>query len=217
MVENRPSCLIVCSSSKEGVCAQSFSHAFTLTNSTFNVTIATPQGLPMDFTSLDEKTKRWVLDFSTKPYSNPVKLESVDPTKYSALLYPSCPGNLRDLLGHDSVMHVTRHFVREKKPVCAIGYGCVALCSGKLPDSNEWCFRNFSMTGPTVIEMLKRKDFPQLPVVFEDFAKMNMASFTASTPDSAHIVIDRNLITAQNSQSTLQAVQNLILACNNRM
>ena len=38
----------------------------------------------------------------------------------------------------------------------------------------------------------------------------------ASATDSVHVVIDRNLITGQNSISTLTAVQNLILATNAR-
>ena len=32
-------------------------------------------------------------------------------------------------------------------------------------------------------------------------------------PDSVHVVIDRHVITGQNMQSTIMAVQNLILMC----
>ena len=38
--------------------------------------------------------------------------------------------------------------------------------------------------------------------------------FVASSADKLHIVIDGNVITAQNEQSTLTAVQNLVLLVN---
>lgn len=38
--------------------------------------------------------------------------------------------------------------------------------------------------------------------------------FTASQEDAMHVVVDRHLITGQNVQSTLLAVNNLILLCN---
>lgn len=38
--------------------------------------------------------------------------------------------------------------------------------------------------------------------------------FAASQEDAMHVVVDRHLITGQNMQSTLLAVNNLILLCN---
>lgn len=40
--------------------------------------------------------------------------------------------------------------------------------------------------------------------------------FTGSLPDALHVVIDRNLITGQNDESVVTAVQNLILFCSQR-
>ena len=215
MVESRPSCLILCSSHKEGVCAQSFIHSFTLTNSAFTLAIATPQGIPIDFINVDETSRRWVSEFRTKSYASPFKLESIDPSRFSVLLLPNSPGALFDLVKHDSIMHILRSFTDAKKPICAIGFGAVALAAGK-NENKEWCFKGYSLTGPSVFEMLQRKDFASLPFIFEDFAKDNLASYTASDPNCLHVVIDRNLITGQNTQSTLTAVQNLILASNAR-
>uniref|UniRef100_H2YY02 Glutamine amidotransferase-like class 1 domain-containing protein 1 n=1 Tax=Ciona savignyi TaxID=51511 RepID=H2YY02_CIOSA len=215
MADHRPSCLVVCSSHKEGVCAQSFIHAFTLTNSAFTLAIATPQGIPIDFVNVDDTNRRWISDFRGKSYASPMKLESVDPSRFAALLIPSSPGALYDLASHDTMMHIVRHFMDERKPVCTVGYGAAALTAGKLTNIG-WCCEGYSLTGPSVYEMVQLKNFSTIPIVFEDYAKDNLASYTASTPDSVHVVIDRNLITGQNSQSTLTAVQNLILACNAR-
>lgn len=92
-----------------------------------------------------------------------------------------------------------------------------------------------------MFELVRRPDFANLPLVVEDFVKDNGGSYTgelirtshpphqhptnadvfflffllfpASKEDAVHVVIDRHLITGQNVQSTLLAVNNLILLC----
>lgn len=93
---------------------------------------------------------------------------------------------------------------------------------------------------PSVFELVRQPDFANLPLVVEDFVKDNGGSYTgelihtshllpltfhkllslffffffpASKEDAVHVVIDRHLITGQNVQSTLLAVNNLILLC----
>lgn len=39
---------------------------------------------------------------------------------------------------------------------------------------------------------------------------------SASSPDAVHVVLDRHLVTGQNENSTLPAVQNLLILCNVR-
>ena len=106
----RPSCLVLCSGHTEGVAAQSFIHAYTIANSVFVLRLATPQALPVNFVDQDENSRKWVADFRAKSYTVPVQVESIDPSKYAALLIPSAPGAMHDLAKHDSVMHILRHF-----------------------------------------------------------------------------------------------------------
>lgn len=40
--------------------------------------------------------------------------------------------------------------------------------------------------------------------------------YVASKPDAVHVVLDRHLVTGQNENSTLPAVQNLLMLCNVR-
>jgi len=40
--------------------------------------------------------------------------------------------------------------------------------------------------------------------------------YLASNPDAVHVVLDRHLVTGQNENSTLPAVQNLLMLCNVR-
>ena len=68
----------------------------------------------MDFVNVDEKSRRWISEFASKSYSRPIKLETIDASRYSALLFPSCPGALSDLAKNDTVMHIIRNFAKEK-------------------------------------------------------------------------------------------------------
>ena len=54
------------------------------------------------------------------------------------------------------------------------------------------------------------------PSVFNDVHLMCTLLNTGSEPDAVHVVVDRHVITGQNEESTLTAVQNLILLCNHR-
>ncbi|XP_068073398.1 glutamine amidotransferase-like class 1 domain-containing protein 1 isoform X1 [Danio rerio] len=100
------------------------------------------------------------------------------------------------------------------EPVCAVGQGVAALCCAT--EEQKWIFSRYSMTGPSVFELVRSSEFANLPLIVEDFIKDNGGSYTASIEDAVHVVLDRHLITGQNIQSTTAAVNNLILLCNNR-
>ncbi|KAM9301524.1 glutamine amidotransferase-like class 1 domain-containing protein 1 [Gastrophryne carolinensis] len=211
----KPSCLIVCSAAAAGVSAPSFLQAFTLASSTFNLQVASPGGKPLDFVGITETDTRWFQDFQLKPYANPARLESIDGSRYHALLIPHCPGALTDLANSGYLARILQHFKAEKKPICAIGHGVTSLCCVTSEDKS-WIFQDHSLTGPSVYELVSRPDFASLPLILEDFAKDAGATFSASEPEAVHVVLDRHLITGQNENSTMMAVQNLVLLCNGR-
>uniref|UniRef100_A0A2K6TC46 Glutamine amidotransferase-like class 1 domain-containing protein 1 n=1 Tax=Saimiri boliviensis boliviensis TaxID=39432 RepID=A0A2K6TC46_SAIBB len=101
------------------------------------------------------------------------------------------------------------------EPICAIGHGVAALCCATNEDGS-WVFHGYSLTGPSVCELVRAPGFARLPLVVEDFVKDSGASFSASEPDAVHIVLDRHLVTGQNANSTVPAVQNLLFLCGSR-
>ncbi|KAJ8391369.1 hypothetical protein AAFF_G00089990 [Aldrovandia affinis] len=214
-MSSKPTCLIVASAAAQGVFAQSFLQSFTLCSPVFNLQTATPGGKPIDFVGVDESTARWVQDFSVKPYANPAKLESIDGGRYHALLIPDCPGALSDLAHSGSLARILTHFISQQKPVCAVGQGVSALCCAT--EGQRWIFSGYSLTGPSVFELVRCPDFANLPLIVEDFVKDSGGSYTASREDAVHVVLDRHLITGQNLQSTSAAVNNLIMLCNARL
>ncbi|KAM4573780.1 glutamine amidotransferase-like class 1 domain-containing protein 1 [Odontesthes bonariensis] len=208
----KPTCLIVASASPQGVSAKSFLQCFSLCSTAFNLQTATPGGKPIDFVGVDDSTTRWVQDFNLKSYATPAKLESIDGARYQALLIPDCPGALNDLAHSGSLHRILTQFISQHKPVCAVGQGVSALCCAT--EEQKWILSGYSLTGPSVFELVREPDFANLPLIVEDFVKDNGGSYTASQEDAVHIVVDRHLITGQNMQSTSLAVNNLILLCN---
>uniref|UniRef100_A0A8C4UM25 Glutamine amidotransferase-like class 1 domain-containing protein 1 n=1 Tax=Falco tinnunculus TaxID=100819 RepID=A0A8C4UM25_FALTI len=210
-----PSCHACARTAARGVSAQSFLHCFTLTSSAFNLQVATPGGKSIDFVDVNESNMRWVQDFRMKSYANPAKLESIDGARYHALLIPNCPGAMTDLANSGYLAKILQHFSTENKPICAIGHGVAALCCATNEDKS-WVFQGYSLTGPSVYELVRQPNFASLSIIVEDFVKDSGATFSASIPDAVHVVLDRHLVTGQNENSTLPAVQNLLILCNVR-
>ncbi|KAL9850803.1 glutamine amidotransferase-like class 1 domain-containing protein 1 isoform 3-T3 [Geothlypis trichas] len=196
-----------------GVSAQSFLHCFTLASSAFNLQVATPGGKPIDFVDVNEGNARWIQDFRMKSYASPAKLESIDGARYHALLIPNCPGAVTDLANSGYLAKILQHFSTESKPICAVGQGVAALCCATNEDKS-WIFQGYSLTGPSVYELVRQPNFTSLSIIVEDFVKDSGATFSASSPDAVHVVLDRHLVTGQNENSTLPAVQNLLILCN---
>uniref|UniRef100_A0A8C4Y254 Glutamine amidotransferase-like class 1 domain-containing protein 1 n=1 Tax=Gopherus evgoodei TaxID=1825980 RepID=A0A8C4Y254_9SAUR len=224
----KPACLIIASAASAGVSAQSFLHSFTLASAAFNLQVATPGdevqtsditleklviGKLIDFVDVNESNMRWIQDFRMKSYANPAKLESIDGARYHALLIPNCPGALTDLANSGYLARILQHFSNENKPICAVGHGVAALCCATNEDKS-WVFQGYSLTGPSVYELIRQPSFASLSIIVEDFVKDSGATFSASKPDAVHIVLDRHLVTGQNENSTVIAVQNLINLCN---
>ncbi|UYV78898.1 hypothetical protein LAZ67_17000179 [Cordylochernes scorpioides] len=68
--------------------------------------------------------------------------------RYSCLVLPHCPGANVDLVLDRDLGAILKHFLQERKPICAIGMGVAGLLSA-MEDSSTWCFRKFSLTSVT--------------------------------------------------------------------
>ncbi|XP_066996583.1 glutamine amidotransferase-like class 1 domain-containing protein 1 isoform X5 [Anabrus simplex] len=98
--------------------------------------------------------------------------------------------------------------------ICAIGLGVAGLFSAKIEEDKSWGFKTYSLTGSSVFELAQKPNFSDLAVIPEDAVRDGGGCFSNSGPECVHVVVDRHLVTGQNEQSTLTAVQNLVLLCN---
>ncbi|VDI77631.1 Hypothetical predicted protein [Mytilus galloprovincialis] len=118
MSASRVNCLLVLSSSSEGVSSESFRQAYNLASSNFNIQVASPNGKNIEFIQQDDNNRRWFNEFRSKSVSTPIGLETIDPNRYSALLIPAAPGALHDLTNNEDLAVIIRHFVKEKSSDC---------------------------------------------------------------------------------------------------
>nr|XP_034787746.2 glutamine amidotransferase-like class 1 domain-containing protein 1 isoform X4 [Pan paniscus] len=63
------------------------------------------------------------------------------------------------------------------EPICAVGHGVAALCCATNED-RSWVFHGYSLTGPSVCELVRAPGFARLPLVVEDFVKDSGACFS---------------------------------------
>ncbi|XP_064079325.1 glutamine amidotransferase-like class 1 domain-containing protein 1 isoform X2 [Macrobrachium nipponense] len=103
-----------------------------------------------------------------------------------------------------------------EEPVCAIGLGVCALLSAVKGDSQQWAFRDIALTGSSLSEVTATSYFASLPLIPGDAILDRAGIFSTGAPASVHIVVNAGVVTGQNPQSTLSAVQNMILLANQR-
>ncbi|KAG0716056.1 Glutamine amidotransferase-like class 1 domain-containing protein 1 [Chionoecetes opilio] len=165
---------------KTGVSAPSFLQCYKLTQSAFNIEIATPEAAPPVFIDKDDQSSRWLNDISAKNLLEPRSLSEI------------------------------------QEPVCAIGLGVCALLSAVKGDPQQWAFRDIALTGSSLAEVTTASYFSSLPLIPGDAILDRAGIFSTGAPSSIHIVVNAGVVTGQNPQSTLSAVQNMILLANQR-
>ncbi|KAG7165734.1 Glutamine amidotransferase-like class 1 domain-containing protein 1-like, partial [Homarus americanus] len=176
----KQNCLIVLSASSLGVSAPSFLQCYKLTQSAFNIEIATPEAAAAVFIDKDDQSSRWLSDIASKKLLEPQSLSDI------------------------------------QEPVCAIGLGVCALLSAVKGDPQQWAFRDIALTGSSLAEVTATTYFSSLPLIPGDAILDRAGIFSTGAPTSIHIVVNAGVVTGQNPQSTLSAVQNMILLANQR-
>lgn len=140
-----------------------------------------------------------------------ISLENIDPDQFDGILIPSCRGVYKELRTSDKLGYILTEFNKCHKIICAVGFGVGSLMSAKTSivdckedspthNTHDWVFQNRSLTGVTMKEMYsffkEKGPFIETQVLFQG------GNFVASSSFSQpHIIIDSNLLTAQNEAS----------------
>uniref|UniRef100_F7ETC8 Glutamine amidotransferase-like class 1 domain-containing protein 1 n=1 Tax=Ornithorhynchus anatinus TaxID=9258 RepID=F7ETC8_ORNAN len=119
----------------------------------------------MDFVDVNESNTRWIQDFRLKSYASPAKLESIDGARYHAVLIPNCPGAPVDLANSGYLARILQHFSAESSPICRHRPRCRCLVAAPRKKTSPGCSRDYSMTGPSVYELIRQPGFASLPII----------------------------------------------------
>ena len=134
-----------------------------------------------------------------KALNDTEKLDTIDYTKYDAVVLPGGHGPMFDLAESETVGHIINHMNKEGKLIAAICHGPAGLLSAKhegIPFVNGrklTCFTNEE-------EAIAKKD-KLVPFLLQDALIYDGALFSEDKPGAVNIIVDGNLITAQNYQS----------------
>lgn len=163
----------------------------------YEVTTASPNGgqIPIDPNSLNDKWEN-----AKNALQNAKKLSAVDYSRYSGLILPGGHGPMFDLYKNEILGKIINNFDSKEKLIAAICHGPAGLLSAV---GNDKIFvKNRKLTAFTNEEEFYTQKEKQIPYFLEDALKNLGALFVQSGINEVNVVEDKNLITAQNYNST---------------
>ena len=161
---------------------------------------------------LDPESENLIKDIkwhdAKKMLENTVKLEDVNYDSYDAIVFPGGHGPMFDIAKSELVGSAVSYFYQTSKLVAAICHGPAGLLTAKTDEGyvvsrkRLTCFTNDE-------EKYYKKD-GLMPFSLEDALVERNAVFVKQPVGEVNVVIDGNLITAQNYQSSKAFAETII-------
>ncbi|MDN3242691.1 type 1 glutamine amidotransferase domain-containing protein [Glycomyces tritici] len=181
------------------------------------VAVATPGGVvpPVDAASLTDEANggaetaahvRSVVA-SAEEFAEPVDLAGVDLADYDAVYVPGGHGPMEDLAGDADAGRLLAEALRAGKPVGLVCHGLAALLAAD--ESGVNAFAGYRATGFTNAEERLAGLADKAPWLLQDRLEAAGIDFVPADPFTSHVQVDRNLVTAQNPQSSTAAAEAL--------
>ncbi len=166
------------------------------------VTVASINGgeVPIDPRSLQQKQPpEW--DEAKNALKSSVALERINVNDYAAIFMPGGHGTMFDLADNATVKKTIAAFAERNKVVSAVCHGPASLVDVKLTNGH-YLVDGKKMTGFTNSEEQAAGLVDKMPFLLESKLTQQGAQFVAAPNWSNHVIVDGNLITGQNPQSS---------------
>lgn len=186
----------------------------------WRITIATPGGKAptLDQLSLGisggmpwkrRNVKRY-LDTIENALASPVALETVDADQFDVVFYPGGHGPMEDLAYDETSGALLAHRVASGKPLALLCHAPAAILAATGADGIS-PFAGRRMTGLSNREELLNRFARKAPWLLEDkLIESGVKYSKARIPLRPHIVVDGNLYTGQNPQSSEELAERLL-------
>ncbi|MFG3342202.1 type 1 glutamine amidotransferase domain-containing protein [Glycomyces sp. NPDC048151] len=176
-------------------------------------TVATPGGVvpPVDPSSLTDEANgdaetaahfRTVVA-SAPEFTKPVALHDVDLAEFDAVYVPGGHGPMEDLAADPESGRLLAAALRDGKPIGLVCHGLAAVLAAE--DDGGNAFAGYRATGFTNAEERLAHLADKAPWLLQDRLEAAGVDFVAADPFTSHVEVDRNLVTAQNPQSSAAA------------
>jgi putative intracellular protease/amidase len=186
----------------------------------WNVTVATPAGKAptLDQLSLGisggmpwkrRKVKHYLNSISAV-LTHPVSLDRVNPDDFDLVFYPGGHGPMEDLAYDDTSGTLLAQRLTSGRPLALLCHAPAAILAAARPDGTS-PFAGRQMTGLSNREELLNRFARKAPWLLEDRLKQSGVRYSkALLPLRPHIVVDGNLYTGQNPQSSRKLAERLV-------
>lgn len=168
----------------------------------YEVTVASPLGgnAPVDPNSIKENVPdEW--SHATKVLQSTVELSEVDYTQYAAVVLPGGHGPLFDLARDPNLADILKYFNSHNYIIAAVCHGPAGLVSATTAEGKP-LVAGRKMTGFTNEEENIAGLDKMVPFALETKLRELGADFVSANPWEDYVVVDGNLVTGQNPQSS---------------
>ena len=190
------------------------------TDAGWDIAIATPGGKAptLDRLSLGvaggmpskRRAIREYLDGIAGRLAHPIALDTVEPDDYGLVFYPGGHGPMEDLAYDATSGELLAQRLASGKPLALLCHAPAAILAAENADGTS-PFAGRRMTGLSNREELLNRFARKAPWLLEDRLKQAGVAYSKSLlPLRPHIVIDANLYTGQNPQSSERLARRLV-------
>jgi len=184
------------------------------TNAGYEITVASPLGgkSPLDPNSLvEEIPAAW--QALTGILETTEKLSDAAKGEYQALVIPGGHGPMFDLATDDLLASILKDFMEKNKLIGAVCHGPAALVRAVLADGTS-ILAGKKVTGFSNEEEVTVQLNKLVPFLLEDQLKKLGASYSRKDMWQEYVVVDGNLITGQNPQSSTLFAKTIVKELN---
>lgn len=191
------------------------------TEAGWDVTIATPGGKAptLDQISIGvmggtHSKRQKIVDYLTSIKHNidtPLSLDSVNQSDYDLVFYPGGHGPMEDLATDATSGKILIDRMNEKRPVALLCHAPAAVLAAETNAGNA--FKGYKMTGLSNAEEKMNTFAWKAKWFLEDRLKEAGIDYEKNLlPFTSKVVVDRNVYTGQNPQSSVELAETLIKA-----
>ena len=177
--------------------------------------LASPKGGLAPFDGFDLKDeanlKFWTNPQHRNKLGNTLKLSSVDPSHYAAVLLVGGHGPMWDFVDNPELSNIVRSIYEHEGVVSAVCHGPAGLLNVKLSDGRN-LIEGRRLTSFTAEEEIARKYDTIVPFELESALKETGARFEEAPTFESRVVVDGRLITGQNPASAKALGEALVKA-----
>lgn len=179
---------------------------------TYTLTVASPAGgmTPIDPKSLEPSATAETHQDALQALQYTEPLASIDPLQYDAVFFPGGHGTMYDL-PTEQVGEIVSQLFKAGKIIAAVCHGPAALVAAKQPDGTP-LVKGKTVTGFTNEEEEAVQLAKLMPFLLESRLRELGAKFEKAPNWQDYVIVDGQLITGQNPQSSASTAKAVIKA-----